>query len=118
MRAATPAVIIFTVVGVIAALYAFVCHVRAERVAQVAMKQLRAAQPAVWQSLGWLLRLANPAFTINVLRTRHHITDPQFDRQCELVKRHQRHQWFAVAVALVCIVMVLIGARFWDWRFD
>jgi hypothetical protein len=82
------------------------------------MKRLRATQPAVWQSLSWLLRLANPAVSIKVLRTRHHITDAQFDRQCELVKRHQRNGWLALAVALVCVAIVLIGARFWDWRFD
>jgi len=118
MRAATPGVIIFTAVGLIAALYAFVCHVRAERAARIAMKRLRGTRPAAWHSLGWLFRLANPAFTVNVLRARHHISDAQLDRQCQLVKRHQRHEWFAVAVALASVAVVLIGARFWGWKFD
>jgi hypothetical protein len=53
-----------------------------------------------------------------VLRARHHISDAQLDRQCQLVKRHQRHEWFAVAVALASVAVVLIGARFWGWKFD
>jgi hypothetical protein len=118
---ASPGVIVFTSVGVIAAVYAFICEVRAERVARVAVRRVRAAQPGLWQSLvaeNWLLRFANPAITIKLLCARHGARDTHFDEHFERVRQLQRRGHIAIGVASVSIALVLIGTRFWGWTWD
>jgi hypothetical protein len=114
---ASPGVIVFTTVGVVATVYAFICHVRAERVARTAMKRVRAMHPGLWQRLDWLLRLASPAITMTVLRARHGTSDPHFDRHLQRVKRLQRRGHVALAAGFVCIALLLIGTRFWGWTW-
>ena len=111
----------FTSVGVLAVVYAFVCQVRAERVARFAVKRVRAANPGLWQSVvhdNWLLRVANPAITIKLLRARHRARDPEFDQHFERVRQLERRGHVAIAAAGVSIAMVLIGTRFWGWTWD
>ena len=121
MRDASPGVIVFTSVGVIAVIYAFICQVRAERVARGAVKRVRATQPGLWQSLvhdNWLLRVANPTITIKLLRARHGASDPQFDEHVERVKQLERRGRIAIGAAVVSMTLVLVGTRFWGWAWD
>lgn len=117
MTEASPGVIVFTTVGVITAVYAFICRVQAERVARAAMKRVRATQPGLWQSLDWLLRIANPAITLKVLRARHGTSDPHFDRHLERVRQLERRGHVALAAGSLCIALLLIGTRFWGWTW-
>lgn len=121
MGDASPGVIVFTSVGLIAAVYAFICQVRAERVARVAVRRVRATQPGLWQRLvhdNWLLRFANPAITIKLLRARHGAGDPHLDQHFERVRQLQRRGHIAIGVASAAIALVLIGTRFWGWAWD
>jgi hypothetical protein len=56
---ASAGVIVLTSGAVIAARYAFVCQIRAERVARAAVNRVRETQPVVWHELDWIVRLAN-----------------------------------------------------------
>jgi hypothetical protein len=115
---ASPGVIVFTSVGVVAAVYGFICQIRAERVARRAVKHVRATQPDLWQRLNWLLRVASPVITIRVLRSQHGAGGPPFDQHFARMKHLERRVHLAMGTAMACIALVLIGARFWGWSFD
>jgi hypothetical protein len=115
---ASAGVILLTVVALIAALYAFVCEIRAERVAQTAVKRVRAMQPAVWQELDWIVRLANPVIKMKVLRSKHGVGGPDFDSRFDVVKRLERQQLIAAATVLLCVALVVIGSKSWGWTWD
>ncbi len=120
MTEASPGVIVFTTAGIVAAVYAFICHIRAERVARVAVNRVRDTRPGAWHSVvanNWLLRVADPAITIRVLRARHDVSDPQFDDHFQRVQDIERREYRAVAAAFVCIAVVLIGTRYWGWTW-
>ena len=120
MTEASPGVIVFTTAGMVAAVYAFICQIRAGRVARVAVNRVRDTRPGAWQSVlagNWLLRVANPAITIRVLRARHDVSDPHFDDHFERVREIERRGYRALAVAFVCIAVVLIGTRYWGWTW-
>lgn len=51
MTQASPAIIIVTIVGMVAMVYAFICRVRADRVARVAVERVRELRPDIWQGL-------------------------------------------------------------------
>jgi hypothetical protein len=117
---ASPGVVLLTAAGAVAAVYAFICHIRAERLARVTMNRVRATQPGVWQRLiadHWLLRIANPAITIKVWRARHGSPDAHFDDELERVRRIERQEYVAVGAAGVCIALVLVGTRYWGWSW-
>ncbi|HXH83958.1 MAG TPA: hypothetical protein VNN07_13670 [Candidatus Tectomicrobia bacterium] len=118
MLDASPGVILLTGAGAIAAVYAFVCQIRANRIARAAVNRVRAARPDVWRQLDWLVRVANPTVKMKVLRNRHGIRAPDFDAAFEAVRRLERRQILAIAAAAVCVALVLIGTRMWGWRWN
>ena len=120
MTQASPAVIVLTMVGLVAAVYAFICKIRAERVARAAVTRVRTLRPGVWQSLvadNWLFRFMSPAITIRVLRDRHGVSDPHFDEHVERFREIERRGHLAIAAAFASIALLLIGTRYWGWRF-
>jgi hypothetical protein len=116
---ASPGVVVFVSIAVVAGLYAFLCYIREERIARAAVKRARDAHPAVWQQLGWVYRrIMNPTITIRMLRDRYGVTDPDFDAQLERVRRLARHKLIAVGVGFLCVAIVLAGTELWGWVWD
>src|SRR5919109_2087354 len=90
---ASPGVVVFVSLMMLAMLYAFVCQLREERIARAAVKRARAAYPEVWQRLGWVYRtVMNPTFTIRTLSNRHGVSDPEFDAQLDEVRSLARRK--------------------------
>jgi hypothetical protein len=114
---ASAGVIVLTCAGVIAMVYAFVCSIRADRVARVAVNRIRASEPALWRRLDWLTRLANPAIKMRVLRSSHGVRDPQFDGNFKILQRLERQQWIAVGVGFACAIVAAVGTKLWGWRW-
>ena len=102
----------------LAALYAFVCHVREERAARAAVRRVRERHPAAWQGLGWIYRrLASPSITVRILRTRDEARDPAFDEDVRLIARLTRHKLVAIGVGLACVVLIVLGTKFLGWTW-
>jgi len=109
---------IFTSAAVIAGLYAFVCHVREERAARLAVRQVRDAHPAIWHSMHWFYRrVVSPSITIRLLRATHSLNDPHFKRQFDVVKHLARQKLIALGAAFLCIALLLMGSEFWGWTW-
>ena len=110
---------IFTSAAVIAGLYAFVCHVREERAARFAVRQVGDAHPAAWHSMHWFYRrVVSPSITIRVLRARYSVKDPHFEQQFDVVRHLARQKLIALGAAFICIAPLLVGTEFWGWAWD
>lgn len=103
----------------VAILYAFVCQIRAQRIARKAVRRLREISPRPWQSIHWFYRrLTSPVITMKVFRARHGLSDPSVQEQFERVTRLERRQLVAICAAALCIAITLVGTRFWGWAWD
>jgi hypothetical protein len=117
--AASPGVIVLTVAAVAAAVYAFVCGLREDRIARTVVKRVRETSPEAWASLNWFFRrLVSPTITLKILRRRHRPSDRHWEHELDRLRRVERQKFAALGVAVACIGLVLIGTAFWGWTWD
>lgn len=115
-RAASPEVIVLTLVATIAGVYAFVCEIREDNRARRMRAWILEHHPDRWRELPWIVqRIAKATIGLRILKRRGLSADPEFAARYAEIMRVERRQLIAIAVIAISITMVFLGIRVLGW---
>ena len=112
---ASPEVMALVSIGVIAALYAFICGIRQDCRARRVRAWVLEHHPDSWRNLPRGYRFFGSKVALRVLLQTGRLSDPEFTVRYAHVRRLERPQLISYTITAACITLVLIGTRFWGW---
>lgn len=113
---ASSPVLVFIGAGAVAALYALRLNLRKQRQIRAIVTRIKERDGAQWQRLPWLHRTM-PRVGLNVLFEAAIVGDADTLQLYRGLRRLERRQMTALIVCAAAIVLLLIGAQFWGWRW-
>jgi hypothetical protein len=114
----SPAVIVWTSLGVLAMIYAFFCEIRQDRIARPLRRWVQEAYPHAWAALPWLYRRTLAARIILRLLVRQRmIADPALAERYRPIAHLETEKLVAIVVGLACCALVLVGTSVWGWAW-
>jgi hypothetical protein len=115
---ASPFVMVLTPLAVLAAVYAFICEVRQDRIARRVRDWARETYPEVWGRLPWFHRRAlAPRITLRMLLRQRLIADRALVERYSPIARLERRKLAALAIGAICIALILLGTGVWGWSW-
>lgn len=99
-------------------LYAYVCNIRLSRKAAKLANWLKKKRPDLWSELNFIARNWNGGQPgLKILYRRNVVGLPSFDQEYEQIRSMERQSLWGIVIGSVCIGLVFIGFRFWDWHW-
>lgn len=114
----SPAVILWTSLGILAMIYAFFCEIRQDRLARPLRRWVQEAYPNAWAALPWFHRRVLAArIILRVLLRQRIIADPALAERYRPIAQLETEKLVAILVGLGCCGLVLVGTRVWGWAW-
>ena len=115
---ASPQIKILISLSAVTIIYAFVCEIRLSRKARKLANWLQKQRPELWSELNSFARNYNGGHPgLKILYRRNAVGLPLFDQQYEQLRSLERKLLWGIGIGSVCIGLVIIGSKFWDWHW-
>lgn len=104
------------VCAVVCALLGLLFNLRESKKARELREDLRARFPAAWGRIPWVQRVVlSPRYAARRLQRSGELPAAEYHAAVAPLRRLQRAKRVCAASGIVCLALMLIGARYWGW---
>ena len=112
----SPQIKILISIASISIIYAFVCKIRLTRKASKLRSILEKERPDLWSTLNSFARNYDGGFPgLKILYRKNDVDLLMFDKKYVQLRTLERKLLWGICIGSVCIGLVIIGSKFWNW---
>lgn len=114
----SPQIKILLSLGCATSIYAFVCDIRFSRKAKKLGNWIQEKRPDLWPELTFFARsLRGGLPDLKILYRNNALDLPRFDKQYEELRLMEKRFLWSLGLGVVCIGSVILGYKFFGWRW-